>query len=107
MLIDGNPVYDEFRTRVAYAELMWTNEQIYVHEADSDRGEILIRCGPPDDESTLGPDPAHLLWLYRSRGLNFWFNITPTYGTANLTQYYRSNMLVPNELKRSAIWTSP
>ena len=105
MLIDGNPVYDEFRTRVAYAELMWTNEQMNVHGADSDRGEILIRWGPPDDESTLGPDPAYLLWLYRGRGLNFWFNITPTYGTANLTQYYRSNMLEPNELKRSAIWS--
>ena len=106
LLLGGNPVLDEYRARVGYAELMWTNEEMRVRGADSDRGDILVRWGPPDDISTFGPDPAHLTWLYRRYGLNFYFNITPIYGTANLTQYYRSNMLEPNEMQRPAIWAN-
>ena len=38
----------EFLARVTYAELRWTVEELGVRGADSDRGEIYVRFGPPD-----------------------------------------------------------
>lgn len=38
----------EYLARVTYAELRWSVEELGVHGADSDRGEIYIRYGPPD-----------------------------------------------------------
>lgn len=102
LLLDDNPVLDEFRARVVYADLLWTNEEVRQRGADTDRGEILIRWGPPDVISTHSPEL--LSWMYRRVGLNFFFNHPPTIGTASLTQFYRSNMLEPNKLKRPAIW---
>jgi GWxTD domain-containing protein len=38
----------EFYARITYAELRWTVEELGVRGADSDRGEIYVRYGPPD-----------------------------------------------------------
>ncbi len=82
----------EFLARVAYAELRWTSEDLDLHGADSDRGQIWIRFGPPDSVASFSPDqngenPAFgsLLWYYARGGLHFFFNQPPTYGTARLT----------------------
>lgn len=44
----GNEPRTEFLARVAFAELRWTVEELNVRGAESDRGEIYIRYGPPD-----------------------------------------------------------
>ena len=43
----GNDPRTEFLARVAFAELRWTVDELNVRGADSDRGEIYIRYGPP------------------------------------------------------------
>jgi GWxTD domain-containing protein len=43
----GDP-HTEFLARVAFAELRWTVDELGVRGADSDRGEMHIRYGPPD-----------------------------------------------------------
>lgn len=43
----------EFLTRVVQSDWTWTEETLGVHGADSDRGDIFIRYGPPDEEMTL------------------------------------------------------
>lgn len=44
---EGNDPKTEFMARVAFAELRWTVEESNVRGADSDRGEVYIRYGPP------------------------------------------------------------
>ena len=44
---DGNDPKTEFLARVAFSELRWTIDDPLVRGADSDRGEIYIRYGPP------------------------------------------------------------
>lgn len=107
MLVVGNPVYDEFRARVAFAEMMWTNEEMRLRGAESDRGEVFIRWGPPDLISTHPGAPlSRLSWMYRSLGLTFFFGQAPLFGTANLEEYYRTYVLEPNEWKRPASWAN-
>ncbi len=43
----------EFLARVAFAELRWTVEEMNVRGADSDRGNIYIRYGPPTNVIAL------------------------------------------------------
>lgn len=102
LLLGGNPVQNEFRARVVHAELLWTNEEYRLKGADTDRGEIFIRWGPPDDISTL--DQYTLVWMYRRVGLHFVFNQPPTLGVAYLQPGHRSYMLEPNRARRPALW---
>ncbi len=105
LLTDGNMVWDEFRARVAFSELMWTNEQAKVRGVDSDRGEAVVRWGPPDNVWALKPDPfgiAPLFWLYRTTGLLLTFQMPPTYGTAWVKGVDRSNVNDPESDLRPA-----
>jgi GWxTD domain-containing protein len=43
-----NDPQTEFLARVVYAEIRWTAEEMAMRGADSDRGEIYIRFGPPN-----------------------------------------------------------
>lgn len=43
----------EFIARVAQADWSWTDEALGLRGADTDRGDIFIRYGPPDNEMTL------------------------------------------------------
>ena len=43
----GNDPRAEFLARVVFAELRWTVDELGVRGADSDRGEVHIRYGPP------------------------------------------------------------
>src|SRR5689334_17306795 len=45
---EGNDPRTEFLARVTFAELRWTVEELNVRGADSDRGEMYIRYGPPN-----------------------------------------------------------
>ncbi|HKS05655.1 MAG TPA: GWxTD domain-containing protein [Gemmatimonadaceae bacterium] len=44
----GHDPRTEFLARVTYAEMRWTVDELGVRGADSDRGEMFIRFGPPD-----------------------------------------------------------
>ncbi|MBX9928034.1 MAG: GWxTD domain-containing protein [Gemmatimonadaceae bacterium] len=84
----GNETYIEFLTRVAYADLMWTMEVPAIRGADTDRGQIYVRLGPPATASTFAPragftEPS-LLWQYNER-TKFMFQLNPSYGRARLT----------------------
>lgn len=105
LLTDGNIVWNEFRARVAFAEVMWTNEQMKVRGVDSDRGEAVVRWGPPDNVWSWAPDGggvASLQWLYRTTGLLLTFRMAPTYGTAFVGQDERSGVAEPESDLRPA-----
>jgi len=96
----------EFMARVVQAEWQWSDALQGVRGVDTDRGDIFVRYGPPDEEITL-PGSASvqqqvfdttfsstggvastsqevgstLAWVYRS-GEVFFFEIAPGFGTA-------------------------
>jgi len=43
----GNEPWLEFRARVTYADLRWTSDDFDLRGADTDRGQIWVRYGPP------------------------------------------------------------
>ena len=78
----------EFLARVAYAELRWTSDDLDRSGADTDRGDIYIRYGPPDAIYAFAPsrpDPGASLvvWTWRD-DLSFVFRQPVTWGTASL-----------------------
>jgi GWxTD domain-containing protein len=104
---DGNDPRTEFLARASFAELRWSIDDPVVHGADSDRGEIYIRYGPPQriiamrggefggnslrnglssartqDRGLLpGPSDVVTYWDY-DNGLTVVFWGAPTFGTA-------------------------
>ncbi len=75
----------EFLARVAFAELRWTVDEMRARGADTDRGDIYIRYGPPDIQTTskadgIGSDLVKI-WVYDYARLQFWFVGAPTFGT--------------------------
>ncbi len=84
-LTPGNEYWLEFLSRVTEAELLYTVEEYGLRGADSDRGSVLVRYGPPDLSMSFPPDTfgrIGILWRYRS-GLAFAFKLSPSFGTAN------------------------
>jgi GWxTD domain-containing protein len=51
-----NPHRLEFLARVVFAELRWTAEEFGVRGADTDRGDIYVRYGPPERVVGLGAE---------------------------------------------------
>ncbi len=87
-LTPGNEHWIEFLARVAYSEFMWTSDDFDLKGADTDRGDVHIRYGPPQTVIGFQPNGRGInetMWLY-SDGLNFVFRAPPTWGTASLTQ---------------------
>ena len=83
-LTPGNEYWLEFLSRITEAELLFTVEEFGIRGANTDRGEVLIRYGPPDLSVSFPPDPygrIGIIWRYRS-GLAFAFRLMPTFGTA-------------------------
>ena len=83
---EGNERMLEFLARVTYAELRWTSDDFDLRGADTDRGEIHVRYGPPDLTIAFGGNaygnPSHtVVWQY-ANGLTFVFTEPPTWGTA-------------------------
>jgi hypothetical protein len=80
----------EFLSRVVYAELRFSVEEFGVHGADTERGEVYVRYGPPPAVISFPPDPVRheesriqVLWWY-SADESFLFRELPTYGVATL-----------------------
>ena len=88
---EGNESRIEFLARVEFAELRWTVEELNVRGADTDRGDIYIRYGPPDLVAAMAPGvngdftDVVTYWLYKS-GLMFAFSGMSTYGSARTPQ---------------------
>lgn len=101
----ANEVRLEFLARVAHAEFRWTDEDLGVRGADTDRGDIFIRYGPPDDVRNIpGTSSSQIhrdgdgnleaasedvgkvtiMWHYRF-GRTFFFDLTPGFATATLS----------------------
>ncbi len=104
----------EFLSRIAYSEFLWTNEDLKLHGADSDRGDLFVRYGPPDrfltisgsvgdDEARQSPG-ATLVWSYNN-GLMFVFDLPPGFGTARVAFDHR-NAVEHMEAAIPVAWTN-
>jgi len=83
---DGNETRLEFLARVTFAEFRWTVWDLNVRGADTDRGDVYIRYGPPDIIAAFGSTSAYVsevsqVWVYDS-GLLFSFLGSTAFGTA-------------------------
>jgi GWxTD domain-containing protein len=85
---EGSEPRIEFLARLTYAELRWTAEEMNVRGADTDRGDVHIRYGPPDaiviaHGSEHSPSELVTDWGYYN-GLVFRFVGMPTFATAQV-----------------------
>lgn len=94
-LAPGNEVKVEFLSRIAFAEFRWSEELRRLKGADTDRGEIHVRYGPPSriasfpGETNRGHELSPtVIWLYPD-GLSFVFRSPPGYGTASIHGDFR------------------
>ena len=78
----------EFLARVVFADLRWTIDEMDLRGADTDRGDIYVRYGPPDFEMTLPRSETDsrvtLVWDYQSK-LTFFFELQPGFATGRLS----------------------
>jgi GWxTD domain-containing protein len=84
----------EYLSRVTAAELQWSVEEFDLPGADTDRGDLFVRYGPPPAVISFPPDPEfaqelriRLLWWYQD-GVAFIFRMIPGYGVANIHSDY-------------------
>ncbi|MEQ1693096.1 MAG: GWxTD domain-containing protein, partial [Gemmatimonas sp.] len=100
-LTNENEYRLEFLSRVVWADFRWTNEDLELRGADTDRGDIHVRYGPPDLETTVPGTTSFqasntdggvtLVWGYNN-GLVFFFDLPPGYGTSRLAFVDRDNV---------------
>lgn len=122
----------EFLARVAFAELRWTSDDLDLRGADTDRGQIYVRYGPPGILAAFAPraERAHscvvdagsegyrcggaqpvgmgtIVWYYPATNLHFVFTAAPTYGTARFA-FEGNYAAVAEEARRSTpvAWTN-
>jgi len=83
----------EYLSRVLYAELCFGVPEFGIDGADTDRGEIYVRYGPPPVIISFPPDQLRQqtqrireLWWY-SADEAFLFELLPGYGVATLDPY--------------------
>lgn len=84
VLTDENEFLLEFLTRVTFADFRWSDEDIGYRGADTDRGDVYVRYGPPDEQLIIGGGEGFrptLVWLYNS-GRAFFFPLVPGFGTS-------------------------
>ncbi len=97
----------EFLARIAFAELRWTSEDFELRGADTDRGQIYVRYGPPPEIIAMPPagsggnaGASLVLWYYPLTNLHFVFRQPPSYGTATYEFSY-------HEIAREARFVAP
>ena len=74
----------EFLSRVTFAELRFSTEEFGLHGADTERGDIHVRYGPPDSiYSFLGVGVNLVVWTY-GEDLSFVFREPTAFGSATL-----------------------
>lgn len=88
-LTPGNEHRLEFLSRVAFADIRWTAEDLSLRGADTDRGAIHIRYGPPAVVMGFAPQNgvASVLWYYTG-SLYFAFRSPPSFGSATFLGNY-------------------
>ena len=93
-LTEANEHRLEYLSRVTSAELRWSVEEFNLRGADTDRGDLLVRYGPPPAVISFPPDPeftqelrVRVLWWYTD-GVAFIFRMLPGYGIANIHSEY-------------------
>lgn len=81
-LTNENEFQLEFLSRVVYADFRFGNEDLNIRGADTDRGDIYVRYGPPSHEVTVGANgnqslqSVTLAWVYPD-DLTFFFDLIP------------------------------
>ncbi|MBL0937445.1 MAG: GWxTD domain-containing protein [Gemmatimonadaceae bacterium] len=88
-----NEIQLEVLARIVYADLRWTDEILGYRGADTDRGHVFVRYGPPDLEITMGGNitanysggeaGVALVWSY-DFGATFFFDLRPGFASANI-----------------------
>ncbi|HEX5410165.1 MAG TPA: GWxTD domain-containing protein [Gemmatimonadaceae bacterium] len=80
----------EYLSRLVYAELRFSAPEFGIRGADTERGEVLVRYGPPPAIISFPPDPTErddhrpqVLWWYSTTEA-FLFRQLPGYGVATL-----------------------
>ena len=93
-LSPGNEVKLEFLARIAYSEFKWTDDGRRLKGADTDRGNIHVRYGPPGTVAAFSAETNSgqeitptVLWFYPN-GLVFVFRAPPGFGTASIHGEY-------------------
>lgn len=89
---DGAEPRTEFLSRVTFAELRWTVDELARRGADSDRGNVHIRYGPAD--ARLRGTGGGESWWYDLAAMGFYFRTAPTYATGYFENVaYAYNMM--------------
>jgi GWxTD domain-containing protein len=88
----------EFLSRVVFADFRWTVDEMDLRGADTDRGDVYVRYGPPDFEMTIPGSSTDtrtrldggvtLVWDYTSK-LTFFFDLQPGFATGRLSLFDR------------------
>lgn len=91
----------EFLSRVVWADFRWTSDDMKLRGADTDRGDVYVRYGPPDLEVTVPGASSFqasntdggvtMVWAYRN-GMVFFFDLAPGFGTARFAFVDRDNI---------------
>jgi GWxTD domain-containing protein len=89
----------EFLARVVFADFRWTVDELDLRGADTDRGDVYVRYGPPDFEMTLPGSSTDsrtrldggntLIWDYTNK-LTFFFDLQPGFATGRLSLFDRT-----------------
>ena len=89
----------EFLSRVVFADFRWTIDEMALRGADTDRGDVYVRYGPPDFEMTIPGSSTDdrtrldggvtLVWDYNNK-LTFFFDLQPGFATGRLSLFDRN-----------------
>ncbi len=89
----------EFLARVVFADFRWTIEEMELRGADTDRGDVYVRYGPPDFEMTIPGSTTDnrtrldggvtLVWDYNNK-LTFFFDLQPGFATGRVSLFDRN-----------------
>lgn len=100
-LTNENEFRLEFLSRVVWSDFRWTSDDMNLLGADTDRGDVYVRYGPPDLEVTVPGSSSFqasntdggvtMVWAYRN-GLVFFFDLAPGFGTARFAFVDRDNV---------------
>ena len=100
-LTNENEFRLEFLSRVVWADFRWTVDDRNLRGADTDRGDIYVRYGPPDLELTVPGSTSNtatntdggvtLVWAYNN-GQVFFFDLAPGFLTGRFAFVDRDNV---------------
>lgn len=84
---------NEFLARVTWADFRWTTEEQNLRGADTDRGDVFIRYGPPKLDMVISGNSSNtpgagntLAWVYEGQSV-FFFDMMPGFLSARTAFY--------------------